>query len=452
VRADILAVCRRELQSGDHVVCALSGGGDSVALLHCLLSLREELGITLSAAHFNHCLRGDESDADEAFVRQLCREWEIPLTVGRGDPRQLAGKSPEEAARILRYDFLMAREGIIATAHHADDQMETVLLNLLRGTGLKGLCGMQTRSGRLLRPMLEVPRPTIEAYLEEHRLSFRFDSSNGEDHALRNRLRHHILPFFQSENPNFHATFARMTALLQQDEAYLEAKTAEILQNAAEKNGYNCVKLRNSPENLRSRAIRQLLPIPKPTMAHVELVEGLLRSTDGSASVQLPGGVTAIREYEILRFETAPQTGGFAPAALRPGADARLPGLRIAMTGPVMLETETDQKTVFAIKADSDLPPAITLRSRQSGDSLRLAGGTKTLKKLMIDRKIPAAQRDLLPVLEDHRGILAVYQLGCDTARQAHAGERAWIIQFHQEERETDAGKDDEKNRYAQGY
>ena len=449
MRDKVLAVCRRELQPGDHVVCALSGGGDSVALLHCLLSIRDELGITVSAAHFNHCLRGAESDQDEAFVRELCGRWGVELVVGRGDPRSRTGESPEEAARNLRYAFLLNQAGIIACAHHADDQMETVLLNLLRGTGLKGLCGMPVRSGQLLRPMLGVSKPEVEAYLKAHDLPFRFDSSNGEDDALRNRLRHHILPFFQAENPNFHAAFARMTALLQQDEAYLEEKTAELLRNSTEKNGYNCVKLRNSPTNLRSRAIRQLLPIPKPTMAHVEEVEKLLANTTGSASIDLPGGVTAIREYEILRFETNAPAEGFPPTALRPGETVHLPGLAVTMNGPYVCETETDQKTVFAIKADGSAPPAITIRPRQTGDSLRLPGGTKTLKKLMIDRKIPAAQRDLLPVLTDDHGVFAVYHLGCDTAHQAHTGEWAWIIQFHQEERDTDAGKDDEKERYA---
>lgn len=450
MRAEILAVCRRELQPGDHVVCALSGGGDSVALLHCLRSLREELGITLSAAHFNHCLRGEESDGDEAFVRELCSQWDVPLVVGRGDPRQLAGKSPEEAARILRYEFLMAQSGIIATAHHADDQMETVLLNLLRGTGLKGLCGMPVRSGRLLRPMLEVPKAAVESYLAKQGLSCRFDSSNGEDDALRNRLRHHILPFFQAENPNFHATFARMTALLQQDEAWLEAQTAELLKNSADKNGYNCVILRNSPENLRSRAIRQLLPIPKPAMAHVEEVEKLLADTTGSASIDLPGGVTAIREYEILRFEKTAPAEGFQATALHPGETVCLPGMTVTLDGPRVCGRQTDDKTVFAIKTDGAAPPAITLRPRQTGDSLRLSGGSKSLKKLMIDRKIPAAQRDLLPVLTDDRGVIAVYKLGCDAARKALPGELAWIIQFHQEERETDAGKDDEENEHAQ--
>ena len=452
MRARIAAVCRRELQPGDHVVCALSGGGDSVALLHCLLDCKDELQITVSAAHFNHCLRGSESDGDEAFVRQLCRDWNVELAVGRGDPRTLAGKSPEEAARILRYDFLLAQTGIIACAHHGDDQIETVLLNLLRGTGLKGLCGMPVRSGRLLRPMLEISKAEIEAYLAVHTLPCRFDSSNGEDDALRNRLRHHVLPLFRAENPNLTQTFARMTGLLQQDEAWLEAQTAEILRNSAEKNGYNCVKLRNSPVNLRSRAIRQLLPIPKPSMAHVEEVEKLLADTAGSASIDLPGGVAAIREYEILRFEKTAPAEGFPATPLCPGQTVQLLGLTVTMDGPVTLETETDQKTVFAIKTDGDAPPAITLRPRQTGDCLRLPGGRRSLKKLMIDRKIPAAQRDALPVLADDQGVIAVYGLDCDAVRRALPGDRAWIIQFHKEERKTDAGKDDEENRYDQGY
>jgi len=434
VKDKLLAACRQELQAGDRVVCALSGGGDSVALLHGLLALRETLGITVTAAHFNHCLRGAESDGDEAFVRQLCRRWNVPLAVGRGDPRSRSGESPEEAARNLRYEFLLAQEGILATAHHGDDQIETVLLNLLRGTGLKGLCGMPVRNGRIFRPLLEVSRQEISTYLAAHDLPCRFDSSNAADDALRNRLRHHILPLLQAENPNLTETFARMTGLLQLDEAFLEEKTAELLQKSAEKNGFSAEILRNAPTVLRRRAIRQLLPIPKPAMAHVEEVEKLLACTTGSASIDLPGGVTALREYELLRFVPPQEPATFSPVRLQPDHAVSLPDLRITMTGPVTLETETDQQTVFAIKADGPVPPAITVRPRQTDDSLRLSGGVKSLKKLMIDRKIPAAQRARLPVLADDQGVIAVYHLGCDTARMARSGDRAWIIQFHNNE------------------
>ena len=192
----VLDWCRQELllQNGDHVVCAVSGGMDSVAMLHCLLSLREVLQITVSAAHYNHCLRGKASDEDEAFVRRLCASRGIPLVSERGDVMarvRETGESVEEAARQMRYDFLLRQEGLIAVAHHADDQVETVLLNLLRGTGLKGLCAMSPRQDRIIRPLLEVTRQEIEAYVLEQGLLFREDGSNKEDDALRNRLRHH---------------------------------------------------------------------------------------------------------------------------------------------------------------------------------------------------------------------------------------------------------------------
>ncbi len=432
MRDKVLAACRQLFAPGDRVVCALSGGGDSVALLHCLLSVRQELGITVAAAHFNHCLRGAESDGDEAFVRQLCAGWGVELAVGRGDPHCLTGESPEEAARHLRYEFLMAQPGWIATAHHGDDQIETVLLNLIRGTGLKGLCGMPPKNGRLVRPMLEVSGEEVEKYLAKNGLKWRFDSSNAADDALRNRLRHHILPLLRQENPNLTAVFSRMTALLQQDEAYLEAKTAEILQKSAVKNGFDCAYLTNSPAVLRRRAIRQLLEIPKPAAVHVEQVERLLTDCSGSASVDLPGGLTAIREYGVLRFERTPPANTFSPVLLRPGQDVSLPGLRISLRGPVVLEEETP----FAIRCE-DEAVTITVRPRQTGDRILLQGGHKTLKKWMIDRKIPAAQRDRLPVLADGQGILAVYPLGCDLARQARPGDRAWIISFQNEERET---------------
>ena len=433
MRDKVLAACRQLFTPGDRIVCALSGGGDSVVLLHCLLSLRQELEVSVAAAHFNHCLRGEESDGDEAFVRQLCADWGVELSVGRGDPRSLTGESPEEAARHLRYEFLMEQEGWIATAHHGEDQIETVLLNLLRGTGLKGLCGMQPKNGRLVRPMLEISKEEVETYLAENGLKCRFDSSNAADDALRNRLRHHVLPLLRQENPNLTAVFSRMTALLQQDEAYLEAKTAEILQKSAVKNGFDCACLTNAPPVLRRRAIRQLLEIPKPTQQHVEQVERLLMDCSGSASVDLPGGFTAIREYGVLRVERQSFAERFAAAALRPGQDVCLPeiGLRIALRGPVVLEEETP----FAIRCDGE-DIMVTVRPRQSGDRILLPGGHKALKKWMIDCKIPAAQRDRVPVLADGQGIIAVYPLGCDAARKAHRGDRAWIILFQNEERE----------------
>ncbi len=425
MRDKVLAACRQWLRSGETIVCALSGGRDSVALLHCLLSLREELDIQLRAAHFNHCLRGAESDGDEAFVRQLCRDWNVPLEVGRGDPRALKGQSPEEAARNLRYDFLYAQPGLIATAHHADDQLETVLLNLLRGTGLRGLGGMRMKQQRMFRPMLAVSRAEIDQYLAEHDLPYRQDSSNEENDALRNRLRHDVTPLLYRENPDLAAAVTRMTGLLQQDEAYLSRQTDSLLETAKKEDGYSCLVLLEAEAVLRRRAIRAILPCQKPSMAHVDAVEALLTGT-GSAQVHLPGGVTALREYDTLRFVTDANAADFAPVFLRPGDKVWLPGAEIWCAVQKGLAKPGD----FAFVTGDE---AVCIRPRQTGDALRLSGGTKTVKKWMIDEKIPVSRRSQLPVVADSKGVIGVCGLGMDVTRAAKPGQPAWIVQFCKE-------------------
>ncbi len=446
MRNKVLDFCRRESLTvpGQRVTCALSGGADSVALLHCLLSLREELGVEVSAAHYNHCLRGAESDGDEAFVRRLCASWGVELAVGRGDVAACAretGRSLEEAARQLRYAFLLSQPGLIATAHNADDQAETVVLNLLRGTGLRGLGAMAPRQGRVIRPLLPVTRAEVEAYLSAHGLPHREDSSNHRDDALRNRLRHHVMPLLRAENPNLSETVGRMTDLLRQDEAYLEERTDALLAQAARDGGWDCRTLRAAPAVLRRRAIRRLLELPKPSMAHVDAVDRLLDRLDGSASADLPGGVTARREYGLLRLETAHGPETFQPVRLEVGQQVLLPelSLRISAEGPVILEKELDYLSTFAIKYDMiDKAKVLWVRPRRTGDTLRLPGGQKSLKRLMIDRKIPAARRNTIPVLADGQGVLAVWQLGVDFDRMARPGEQALLIEIQYEERACD--------------
>ena len=188
-------------QPGDTVICAVSGGADSVCMLHVLLSLRNTLGITVEAAHFNHQLRGEESDRDEAFVRTLCAELGVVLHVDNGDVRARAAKtheSVEEAARALRYAFFSSLPCLIATAHTQDDNLETVLLNLTRGTGLAGLCGIPPTRDSFIRPMLAVSRAEIEAYLEQNGLPHVTDSTNFLPDARRNRLRQSVIPLLKA--------------------------------------------------------------------------------------------------------------------------------------------------------------------------------------------------------------------------------------------------------------
>lgn len=230
------------LSQGSRVLCALSGGADSVCLLHWL-SRQEDL--TVYAAHFNHQLRGEEADGDEQFVRELCGAWNIPLFVGRGDVKAYAQRekcSIEEAGRVLRYKFLQEtaeREGcgLIATAHNADDNAETMLLSLLRGTGLTGLAGIPFRQGNVVRPLLDVPRQEILSYLDRHDLPHREDSSNSDETYARNRLRAQVMPVLRQLNVRAVEHMANTAAQLTEIDRYLDETARGLLARAEESPG-----------------------------------------------------------------------------------------------------------------------------------------------------------------------------------------------------------------------
>ena len=218
----LLAFTRQQnlIHPGDHIICAVSGGADSVALLFAMYLLKEKLDIRLSAAHFNHNLRGEESNRDEQFVRDFCSHYEIPLLVGSA--KVTSGKKGlEAAARDARYSYLRSLPGKIATAHTSDDNAETVLLHLIRGTGLKGLGGIAPISGCVIRPMLSATRQDVENFLQEWSLPHIEDSSNQTDAFLRNRLRHHVIPLLTQENPQFAENTSATALRLRLDEACL---------------------------------------------------------------------------------------------------------------------------------------------------------------------------------------------------------------------------------------
>ena len=208
------------IQRGDAVICAVSGGADSMALLWGLYLLKDRLGIQLAAAHFNHGLRGAESDRDEDFVRQFCEGYNIPYYFEK--KQVVAGpKGLEAAAREARYDFFATLPGKIATAHTADDNAETVLMHLVRGTGLKGLGAIAPVNGKVIRPMLRITRREVLAFLEEYHLNYVTDSSNLTDDFLRNRIRRHVMPLLKQENPKLAENLSAMALRLRQDEAAL---------------------------------------------------------------------------------------------------------------------------------------------------------------------------------------------------------------------------------------
>lgn len=397
----------------DHVVCAVSGGADSVALLFGMYLLREKLGITLSAAHFNHHLRGEESDRDEQFVREFCGRYDIPLKVGEAwvTPGK---KGLEAAAREARYSFFATLSGKIATAHTADDNAETVLMHLVRGTGLRGLGGISPVNRNIIRPMLTVTRQEVLAFLEEYSLSFVEDSSNAGDDFLRNRLRHRVMPLLKEENPRLAENLSAMAMELRED--------ADALELSGPMPGVE--ELRAMSPAFRSRVISRFLKessVCEPERSHIRSVESVVFSDKPSAQVDLPGGVTIGRNYNqllVLDNAAAPEE-----VVLSPGDTLQLPqwGLAVSyVTAGEIINT----KEIFTVNAVGP----VVLRPRQTGDSIRLNAGTCTLKKLFIDRKIPADRRALVPVVTDALGLLAVGGIGIAADRRT--GESAVRIIF----------------------
>lgn len=390
---------------GDRVVCAVSGGADSVALLFAMYLLKEELGIALEAVHFNHHLRGEESDRDEAFVRQLCSTYDIPLHVGGGSI--VPGKKGlEAAARDARYRYFSTIPGKIATAHTANDNAETVLMHMVRGTGLRGLGGIAPVSGMLIRPMLEITRQEVTDFLERYHLRHITDSSNETDAFMRNRLRHHVLPVLEQENPRLVQNLSAMALRLRQDDEALDALTPTQTDVTA---------LRQMEPALRSRSLDKLLKlwgVPEPEAEHIRLAEKLVLSPKPSARAIFPGGITVCRNYD--RLEKGGDCPTLSPVALTCPGVTELPemGLRVICGPARSVKNEKDCFTVTAVGQ-------IWVRTRRSGDRITLPGGTKSLKKLFIDRKIPAAQRAMIPVLEDANGILGVFGFGPNQMRLA---------------------------------
>ena len=400
-----LFITEQELvQPGEEVVCAVSGGADSVALLFALYLLKEKLQIRLSAAHFNHHLRGAESDQDQAFVEEFCSRYDIPLYKG-GAAVETGPRGLEAAARDARYGYLKTLPGRIATAHTADDNAETVLMHLIRGTGLKGLGGIAPKSGKLIRPMLTVTRQDVMAFLQEWNLPHVEDQSNHTDQFLRNRLRHHVMPLLNRENPRLAENVSAMAMQLRQEEHYL-SRQVELTDRVS--------VLREMDPALRNRALESFLRqqgVKEPQREQIQLLKCLVFSNNPSARGAFPGRVTIGREYDrLLRLpqEEAPDT-----AQLTLGSQ-KLPQwkLEIHVSQAQSLE---QGKTVFTVQPEGK----IVVRSRLPGDRIRLPGGSKTLKKLFIDEKIPAWERPFLPVLADEKGVLAVVGIGVNLDRVA---------------------------------
>lgn len=281
------------LSDGDNVIVGLSGGADSVTLLHVLNSLKDELHISISAAHINHMIRGAEAERDEQFVVSLCEKLNIPLHIGRFDIPTLAkesGESEELCGRRIRYEFFNSidNNAKIATAHNLNDSAETFFLNLSRGSGLNGLCGIPCVRDNIIRPLIECSRAEIEEYCKINNLDYVTDSTNLSDNYTRNLIRHHILTVMTDINPSFLDVFFRTTDSLKEDMLYIESECMRLYEKIDDISSVERSIILSAPESIRNRLLAKLIKENTgctPEARHIHIINALINDNSGAMMI-----------------------------------------------------------------------------------------------------------------------------------------------------------------------
>jgi len=428
-------------EPGDGIIVGVSGGPDSLALLHALLTLREGWRLRLVAVHVHHGLRGAAADADADFVQQFCLIHEVPFYLFEADINAMAqasGSSFEMEGRRYRYEAFeqVAREEgctKIAVAQNLNDQCETVLMRLFRGTGLKGLGGiLPVRDRQIIRPLIEVPRTDIEAYCSQLELEPRMDHTNLEAEYERNRIRLEVIPYLTEHfNPRLADTLARTADLFREDEQLLERVTQETygairLTSVSKVTGEVGISLKNFSgyePALKRRVIRSLAReacggiLTDFSQAHTEAALDLASRLDGSKSLQL-GVVEAERVYDVLWMRgTGTKSAGLDDFEAVPGSRVSQrteePVVWVVQTEEITREQWAQRRnTSDGIAVNLDLVQgALHVRYRKAGDRFKPFGmsESKKLKRFMIDEKIPEANRHKIPLVCDENRIIWVY-------------------------------------------
>jgi len=417
------------LSPGDSVLLALSGGPDSVCLLDCLLSLKEKLGVTVFAAHVNHMLRGEASDRDEAFVKTLCGRKNVPLFVKRIDIFALAKEkkiSTELAARVTRYQFFeeTCREreiAKIATAHQLDDHAETVFFNLIRGAGLKGMSGIAPVRGNIVRPLLFVSRREIEYYIEENHLSFVSDETNFENIYTRNQIRHTLIPLAKKLNPSFLDSVKKSAHIARAANDYVTLQAKEAFRRlATAENGSVFLSLEgylSLHEALKfpviSLCVREA-GAENPTFDLFEEIEKMAFSKTVSKRRAFQNIVVQTTYGGLIFEKFSPKENDFFFCRKLSENQGRFFSKREKFRIFYEIQplyTEIIQKKLNTAVLDcGKIKTIVYARERKKGDRYTPLGfsGSKSVKKMMIDKKIPRTLRDEIPVFADEEGILWV--------------------------------------------
>ncbi len=361
------------------VVIGVSGGADSVALAHILI----ELGYRVTIAHLNHGLRGKESDTDERFVTKLADQWKVPCVTHK---IRLKDKgNTENNARLIRYAFLEKvrtekKATFIAVGHHQDDQIETVLMHIQRGAGLRGLCGMRLQNGAVIRPLLGVTKKDLVTYLKKKNIDFRTDISNFDTRFRRNLLRHRIIPELKKKHKGFEDQLLTMSATAQTQLQIIEKRATEWIRSQVADSGFGRLEFLKLPDSLQSEVLFQIIGYRDLYRRPIGTVKTLIKK--GVTGKQKQAGALTFRmQYDRVVFYK-----GFKVTRSPKRVKLTMKEVR---WGPWALQY-TGKQTLFA-------------RAWQPGDRFKPAGlkGSKKLQDFFVDQKIPKSQRHHIPVIVD---------------------------------------------------
>ena len=395
------------LENAGHITGALSGGADSMALLYALFNLKDELGIQkLSAAHFNHQIRGAEALRDQNFVEAQCKKLGVELYLGSADVPSFAKEhrlSMELAARELRYEFFDSIDtDAIATAHTASDNIETVIFNIARGTALSGLCGIPPKRLKYIRPLILCTRGEIENYCAENKIEFVTDSTNLCDDYTRNKIRHSVVPVLKSFNASAETAVSRMTATIREDEDFINS-VAQKQFDALFLNGELSVKnFKELHPAIAKRVIAKYLSAvnTETDNFHINRIYEICLS-GGKTSIA-DNKTAAVRDF-ILKIEPEKKP---------------VPEFEVKFSkqkNDLFQNNKKVHNLLLKNILDCDrIVGTLVVRGRAEGDRVRLKNKncTKTLKKLFCEYKIPNEQRSVWPVIADDLGVVWIYKIG----------------------------------------
>lgn len=442
------------ISANDSIIVGFSGGADSVTLLHFLSGLKEKMNLNILAAHVNHCLRGEDSDNDEKFARDFCNKLSIPIEVLKVDIFKLSKESGcglEECGRNIRYDFFNKladkTNAKIATAHTLSDSVETIILNLTRGAGINGMCGIPAKRGNIIRPLIFSTREDIEKYCRENELEFVTDKSNFDKSYSRNKIRLDVIPVLKEINSSLEQTVMRMTKSIKEDSDYLDSLAEKNLLICKLDKGYDLSIISKLDKAILSRCIRKIvLNECKVNIEniHTELI--IEKIKEGFGTVTLPGkiyvdindGLLSVTTNKTAKIKDKLWEYNINQTKILTESKREFIIKVIDKNEyqSILKNSVTNAKTLFTNTiAYDNINENTVIRNRRNSDRFKKAGRgvTKTLKKLFNEEKIPVEERNNIPIIANNNEVLWIEGFGVSESAMIKPDTEKMMVIFKKE-------------------